>query len=223
MLGSGSSILHYQIMDSAASGIVLKDTDGDSSGESLISGEGSTTVSFDVIIPQGQTLYSGTYTDQVTISMYRVRRDSFRVQDTAVMVITASVSESLAVSVAEAGGTFESGRSNVTLDFGSLSEGNSAVLDLIVRSSVNYSVGLESAGGGRMVSAISGETSSVPYTLEADGSLLVLESGVVEIAAGTGPTPAAGDRVSLFFEIGDPSGATSGIYEDALTIVVTTR
>jgi len=107
------------------------------------------------------------------------------------------------------------------LDFGTLTTGLEQAVDLLVRANLDYTVTVDSMNRGVMEIIDGGDGSTVPYTLRVDGSARSLNSGSAAVVNGSGPTDLSGQRHTFSFQVGETAGATSGVYQDNLTIIVT--
>jgi spore coat protein U-like protein len=228
--GPGGSSLQYQILTSISDGTVVKDLDGAPDGSGLIEGSipisfGRTTVTdtFDVIVYQGQLRIPGTYTDTVTLTLYATDDTPSPSVEEAIVPIAIFVDPFVELSIVDPGGGFDADADNVILDFGSLTEGLRRSLDLLIRGNVDYVVTVDSMNGGVMGMIPATYDDAVPYTLEVDGTPRDLSQGTTQVLTGNGPTSLGGNRHTLEFEIGTVAGATSGTYEDNLTITVTAQ
>lgn len=224
LTGPGGTTLSYQLLDSVATGTVVKDLDGQADGSALIvvtTSGGSATEPFDFIVYQGQLVPPGSYADLVTLSAYRGNDGGGGLEDTATMPISVIVNAYVSLSVVGVGGAFDAAQDTAVVDFGPLTQGTLRELDLLVRANVDYAVGVESSNAGALALVAPSDGSTVPYAFLVDGITVPLGTGQTQVASGSGPTSLAGDRYRLGFEIGDPAGATSGAYEDNVTITVT--
>ncbi|MFW5642654.1 MAG: hypothetical protein ACOCYQ_01380 [Alkalispirochaeta sp.] len=228
--GPGGSSLQYQILTSVSDGTVVKGLDGAPDGSALITGSipislGRTTVTdtFDVVIYQGQLRTPGTYTDTVTLTLYANNDTADPYVEETPVPISVYVAPFVELSIVDPGGGFDADADNVLLDFGSLVEGLRRSLDLLIRGNVDYVVTVDSMNRGVMAMIPATYDDAVPYTLEVDGAPQDLSGGTSQVLSGSGPTPLGGNRHTLEFEIGTVEGATSGTYEDNLTITVTAQ
>lgn len=213
--------LTYFLRDAAGRDIV--DAGGAPDGSGLITGaggQGRFAFEYLLVIPQGQAVAAGTYTDVVTATLYR--DGTATVDDTADFTITITVSDTVAVAVTNPGGTYESGTTAYPLNLGVLDTGVSSSADLIVRANVGYAVSVESTNAGTMVDSTAPVQTPIPYTLAVNGTPYALDAGVVEVASSGSATTLTGDRWVLSFTVGDVSAAEYGSYADTLTVVVTT-
>jgi len=230
MVGSGGSLMYYGIYNDGTNRNILKDlsTQPDSSevltGTFAINDNTSQEVSFVVILDRDQFPLAGNYLDEVTIGLYGgtpENPETLNPIETAVMSISAVMDPVMEMSLVPEGTSFDAGRSELTLDFGTLFNGQTRNADLLVRSNSNYSVLLRSNNSGRMPIRDTADTSVVPYSLSVNGSLLDLGSGTDQTAIPTGtPSTENGTRYKLSVVIGDFGMASEGTYSDVLTITL---
>ncbi len=231
LTGPGGATMAYQLVNPLEDNAVVKDLSGASDGSGLIAdsirggGPAGRTVSvpFDLMVPAGQVLAAGTYIDTVTLSLYKGLTGQDGLRDQAVIPISLVVPPFVSVSVVDTGGVFDPAANQAHLDFGALRQGDARSLDVLVRTNVDYQVSIESMHRGFMAILATGDDSLVPYTLEVDGIPRDLSSGAAPIGSGSGPSATVGNRYGLTFAIGEVGDATSGDYEDNLTVIVTAR
>jgi spore coat protein U-like protein len=224
LTGPAGRLLQYQFLDSRANGMVIKDLNGAPDKSGLLTGTtvfNQQTKTFDLLVYQGQLVPPGQYNDMVTVTVYTYDGSAPGITDQKPMQVSVSVSPFVSLSVVNTGGSFDPGSDNLILDFGVLSAGVSRSLDVLVLANIDYTVTVDSANNGVMTLIPAGDGSYVPYTMAVDGTPQSLSSGTAQVLSGTGPTPLSGYRHTFDFEIGDPLDATSGTYEDNLTITVT--
>jgi spore coat protein U-like protein len=224
--GPGGTVLSYQIFDTVASGVIVKDLDAAPDGSGLLTGRtffNDSPQNFDVIVYQGQLVPPGVYSDLVTLSVYDSSDGTPTISDQEPLPISVTVAPFVSIAVVDTGGLFDPASDNILLDFGSLALGVQRSLDLLVVANIDYVVTVDSTNQGALALLPPGDGSTVPYTFEVDGIFQNLSSGTAQVLNGSGPTPLAGNRHTFAFEIGDPTGATSGVYEDNLTITVTAQ
>jgi spore coat protein U-like protein len=232
---AGGAVMYYNIYDNAASRNILKDLSAQPSSSQVLTDSftaaeggagGGTTheLSFTVILDPNQFPLAGQYQDLITIEMYAgtpAAPEPGGPVDTTELNITAQMDSVMELSVVPDGALFDSARTSLTLDFGVMYPGTGRDADLLVRANSSYSVSISSANGGIMPIQDATDTSTVPYTLTANGAQLDLSAGTdVLIASGAGPTTENGDRYDLRVVIGEYGMATEGTYMDSLSITV---
>ena len=232
LTGPGGATLQYQLTDPLADGRVVKDLDAPAGAGTLIYGSirggGNSpreeTHPFALISAPGQYVPAGDYTDTVTVSAYNGNPGEGAPVQEAPMLVRLTVPAIVGISVVSRGEPFDMTFANpFPLSFGVLEQGRNEEVDVVVQTNVNYSLTVNSPNSGVMVLRdAAGDNSVVPYTMRVNGSLENLGAGSVEIATGSA-TNVGGDRYNLFFEIGNTLDATSGTYEDNLTVTVTAQ
>lgn len=228
--GAGNT-LSYQFVDSAVTrNIILDNANAQTDQDALIgsfSGPGQQEQPFDVIVPSGQFPPPGQYSDSPRMVVYEgtVGTGSiFSAQFYGPIDVNVTVPSFVQLSLVDAGAPYSAAQVDYMMDFGVLSAGMSRQVDLVVRSNETFGVSLESANGGAMAIQSAGDGSTVPYQLSVDGSPIDLSGGLpVPILDAVGPTDLAGRRYQISVEIQDFGFATDGVYEDAVTVVVTAQ
>lgn len=226
LAGPGGTVLSYQIFDTVASGVIVKDLDAAPDGSGLLTGTtffNDSPQNFDVIVYQGQLVAPGVYSDLVTLTVYDSSDGAPTTTDQEPLPISVTVAPFVSIAVVDTGGLFDPASDNILVDFGSLALGIQRSLDLLVVANIDYVVTVDSTNQGSLALLPPGDGSTVPYAFEVDGITQDLSGGSAQVLTGSGPTPLAGNRHTFTFEIGDPTGATSGVYEDNLTITVTAQ
>ncbi|MFP4643823.1 MAG: spore coat protein U domain-containing protein [Spirochaetales bacterium] len=218
--------LEYQIFDE--NGQILGDlgSQGTRIG-GAISANTTQTLPVDVeVFPADEHIPpAGKYDDTVTVRAYDSDGGVGLSEDWEIAVV---VPMSVQLALAPPGGSFDSGSSSFTADFGTLSDGAQEQVDVIVRSNTPYSVRIESDNEGALAHTSSkGESeTSIQYQLEAEGAdgimrPVALSSGGAQDAVGIGgATGATGRRHELLFEVPEVGGAMSGEYQDVLFVTV---
>lgn len=142
-------------------------------------------------------------------------------EDTKTITFRTKAESSVDLSLVNTGGAFNISDTTQTVDFGALVSGASLAYDTMIRSNDGYVVTLQSQNSQKMQHA--GIPSGlVPYSLTMNGSAVNLSPGtVVQAAAATGTTPAAGNRLPTVFTVGALTGTEpAGNYEDVITVTV---
>ncbi len=223
-MASGASRLNYQLYVTSALTYVLKAPPTATASE-IITGRPDhpqqtvIPLSFTLYIPPSQLVPPGTYTDQITVSIYRTYDDTSAPQDTRTITVTAVVAAAVALAVVPSGSSFSSSASQ-SLNFGTLTTGRSLGCDLLVRKNTGCNISFSSRNGGVMKLMSSPETDQVPYTCTVNGSLLNLASPA-QISLPSGVSLSQdGSRLPVEVTIGSVGGATAGNYQDEITITV---
>jgi len=141
---------------------------------------------------------------------------------TQAVSVSITVPALIDLSLVPTGGSFNPAATVATMDFGILSMGEVRSTDLLVRSNASFAVSLQSQNGGKMTNNITGDTSTVPYTLQFSSAPVALPAGTpTTVVASAPPTSAGGTRYPIQVTIGDFGMATAGAYQDNITITVT--
>ena len=219
--------LTYQIMDNVASRNTLEDLSVNPpiqnvlSGTNPASGVQQLTSNFVVALPAGQLPNAGTYVDSVNVGLYSGSPTGTNTaQTTQTMSLSFTVPKIAELSLVPVGSPFAPGSTSSLMDFGMLTQGTSRGVDLLVRANSSYQVALQSQQGGVLAITTAGDTSTIPYTLQFNGSPLSLAAGVPNMAISAGP-PTTGARYPITVVIGNVGNATEGTYQDNITITVT--
>lgn len=228
VLSNAGSTLDYQVYDDPVSRTIIKDLTTSPSDAEVLWGyaEENTgwlpkrvNVPFLLEIPAGQLLVSGTYSDSLTISLYSGTISSPTLESTATMTVTGPVANSLSLALVDPGASFPfSPRTDRVMDFGELIPGLQSSLDLLVEANCAFTVALESENNGFLANTAPADGSLIPYVLEF-ASTPVDFSGGGPVQVATSP----GFRYPVLVTIGDIGLATSGTYEDVVTITVTAQ
>lgn len=145
-------------------------------------------------------------------------------EDTKTITFRAKAESSVDLSLVDTGGAFNIGDGVQTVDFGTLSSGESLAYDTMVRSNDGYIVTLQSQNSQNMKHT-NIPSALVPYTLTLSGNALDLSAGnAVEAVSSGNITPVLGDRLPTVFTVGALSGAEpAGDYQDVITVTVSAQ
>lgn len=224
-LKSGANRLNYQMYTTSGMNYVLKAPTVATANEvisgSLVGQAGQVLpLSFVFYIPPGQVVPPGSYTDQLTISIYNAYNSVGSPYDTRTISVTAVVAAGAAVSIVPTGSSFNSSNPQLTLNFGALSLGQNQSCDVLIKQNNNCTVYYSSANNGVLKQVPTPTADQIPYTCVVFGSALDLtHSGSLPLPSGVSPGP-DGNRYPLTVTIGDPSNASAGTYQDQITITV---
>jgi spore coat protein U-like protein len=223
-MASGPNRLNYQLYTSSARSYVLEAPPAANSSE-VISGISFAAygtvipLSFTFYIPPGQLVPAGTYTDQVSVRIYRFYNDTAAPQDSRTVTITAVVVPAAVLSVVPAGSGFSSSTSQ-DLDFGELTLGESLGCDLLIKKNTGCNITFSSLNRGVMKGIPTPTADAVPYACTVNSSLINLATpALVTLPSGVSPAP-NGVRLPVSITVGDPSNAAAGDYQDEITITV---
>lgn len=229
-LSTGSDDLTYQIYDDLTNRAVIKDLSASPGTDEVIWGHAEAydnwlprivTVPFFLEIPAGQLLAAGTYSDSLTINLYSGTIAAPVLESSATLSITGPVANTISLSLVDPGGDrplFGGGNTTRVMDFGELVPGLEGATDLLVEANCAFTIALQSDNDGFLAHTDPGNPSLIPYELQFDSSPVDFSPGG-PIVVGTSP----GFRYPIIVTIGDLGTATSGTYEDVVTITVTAQ
>jgi spore coat protein U-like protein len=177
-------------------------------------------LSFIFSVPSGQVVPPGTYTDQVTFSVYPAY-DSVGIPDTTVTItFSATVAADAAVAVVPPGGAFSGAGSQLLLDFGALQTGQNKSCDVLIQQNSSCIVSYSSANGGVLKQLSAASADQIPYSVSVSGMNFDLaQPHNVTLPAGVSPQP-NGNRYPLIVTIGAVNNAAAGTYQDEITISI---
>jgi spore coat protein U-like protein len=224
-LSSGGSRLNYQLFTTSGMNYNLKAPPSAQANEVLsgsVPGPGGQVIplSFVFFIPPGQVVPPGTYTDQVTISIYDAYDSVGSPQATRTITISAVVVAGAAMSIVPTGGPFNSSRPQYTLNFGTLSTGQQQSCDVLIKQNNNCTLYYSSANRGVLQQVPVPTTDQIPYSCMVAGAMLDLsQAGSLSLPPGISPG-SDGARYPVNITIGNVGNASAGTYEDQITITV---
>lgn len=229
LLSTGTDDLTYQLYNDPVSRTVVKDLTTSPSDTEVLWGSAPTNsgwlpqrvdVPFVLEIPAGRLLGSGTYSDSLTVSVYTGSPASPTLQSNATLTVSGPVANSISLALVDPGASYPlfGAQTDRAMDFGELLPGLQSALDLLVEANCAFSVALDSANGGALANTDPADSATIPYTLEFASAVVDLSGGnPVQVA--TSP----GFRYPIVVTIGDLGFASSGTYEDVVTITVTAQ
>lgn len=229
---AGGGTLNYNAYTTAGKASVLKDESA-GAGERIngsfgIVAVGATnTHSFYWSVDPLQVVAAGAgyFQDSVTLSLYqeKVLSNNYVLADSKTITFRAIADSSIDLSLVDSGGTFSASDTTQTVDFDTLTSGETLNYDTLVRSNDGYSITMQSANGQVMKhQSASAVSSAVPYAVSFGGAGADLSSGgAVTVRTHSGTTPATGDRLGTSFTVGTLTGAEApGHYSDVITVTV---
>ncbi|HTJ00005.1 MAG TPA: spore coat protein U domain-containing protein [Dongiaceae bacterium] len=223
-LRSGSYDLNYQLFTTSAMNYQWKAPTTATANE-VLSGQSANKaqtipLSFVFYVPPGQVVPPGTYTDTVSVRIYPAYNSTGSPYDSRTITLKVTVAADAAISIVPTGGAFNSSSPNLTLDFGTLSAGQTKNCDVLVKQNNNCTVYFSSDNSGylKRVPATSGD--QIPYTAIAAGAAVNLaQTGQAALPAGIPASP-DGNRYPITVTIGNFDGVTAGTYQDRITLTV---
>lgn len=217
-IGGGGEQLRYEIVDE--SGQVLENT---TRGRDRLKGRlrrNETEIELLVrfVVPSGQTVPAGDYSERLTLRLFD-QRGGGRLVDEAGLTLRTQVASLAEINLAQQPGLdFDSGRSYDQVDFEELETGESRAIVLRVRSNASYRLSLSSENSGVLVRDGSGGADRIGYSAQLDGDPVTLNAPVLLLR----DPLAVGAVEELIFNvvIGDVGEARAGRYADMITVFV---
>jgi spore coat protein U-like protein len=227
-LVSGVNTLNYQLYTSSTMTDVLEapltaNANQVISGSSSASGGTIIPLSFTFFIPPNQRVAPGTYTDQITISIFNSYNDAGAPQDTRTITFTAVVAPIVNICLVPAGAGFSSTSSSQTLDYGMLSQGQVRGCDLLALQNTGCSIAFTSANHGVLSTTPPSTSAQVPYAFTVNGNALDLAQTANFSLPPTVSVTQDGTRLPISVTIGAIGNAPAGAYSDNVTITVTVQ
>lgn len=122
------------------------------------------------------------------------------------------------MSIVDTGAPFALSDTTQTLDYGSLTTGESLDCDLMLMYNSGYVISMSSLNNQRLKNTTS--ANYIPYSMTLDGLSVPLTSVSQVVKSGTGSSLAAGTRLRVVGTIGSIAGAPNGTYNDTVSISV---
>ena len=177
-------------------------------------------LSFVFYVPPGQVVPPGTYTDQVTFSVYPAYNSTGNPDVTQTITLSVVVAAGAAISIVPTGGAFNSAAPQLTLDFGALQAGQMKSCDVLIQQNNNCTVNYSSLNKGVLKQIPTPTADQIPYTLTASGlSIALTGPGSITLPSGVSPQP-NGNRYPVTITIGSLANPAAGTYQDQITISV---
>jgi spore coat protein U-like protein len=217
--------MEYFVCDSVVRRTALKDLSFGHSAEvirgSFSGRETEKELSCVIVLPAGQALPPGRYTDALRVNLYKGTPEKHELSDSKSLAISIPVEATTELSLGPAGAGFDAKSTFRALNFGQVVRGKALDVDLRVRSNAGYSITIESENGGHMKNVDMQEGSILPYELRVGGKSIAIKAPHISKVKQKRQGDTNGDRHPLQFSIGDTAGATAGTYRDNITITVT--
>lgn len=221
----GLEELAYQLYDSAGQTNVLKALPDATAGEVLsgtfaTAGRETQDLTYYAVIPARQVVPPGTFEDNVTLTLYEGTVASYFERDSAAVRLRAGINGEVEVCIG-CFAAFDPAAQSHQMDFGELTEGETATTHTRARGNAGYVLTL--ASGNRGVMQHLTESTEVPYVLAVNGAAADLSGPRVDVAQTTTPTGIDGDLFEFLVTIGTTALAAAGDYEDHITVTVTAK
>jgi hypothetical protein len=170
-----------------------------------------------VSVGDGQVVGPGTYTDRLTLGLYRAAGTGYTKVADAPLTVTISVNSQMTLAVAGGG-------RKTTLNFGDFVDGATRSVNLLAYSNQGFRLVVRSDNAGVMkpidrVALAEGQW-RVPYTIAVNRSGPVDLSRHRAISLGQGATAKSGLAIPIDVQIGSTKGQRAGIYRDVITVAI---
>jgi hypothetical protein len=177
-------------------------------------------LSFLFFVAPGQVVPPGTYTDQITFSVYPAYNSTGAPDITQTITFSVVVGAGAAISIVPTGSSFNSAAPQLTLDFGTLQTGQAKSCDVLILQNNNCTVNYTSANKGVLKQIPTPTADQIPYTLSASGlNIDLTQPGSITLPSGVSPQP-NGNRYPLIITIGTLGNPAAGTYQDQIIISV---
>lgn len=172
------------------------------------------TITLKVKVPAGLIAPAGSYTDTMTLRLYRKNGPQLGADRT----VNAGALVEARAQVNIAGASSSWGAWSVDeLDFDTLTQGETRSARVQVRATTGVTIKVDSQNDGVMKHTVLG-SASVPYQLKLNGNALSL-GGVAEVNVAP-PISLDGGSYPMVVTVGDVSGRPAGRYKDLLIVTV---
>ena len=217
------SYIRYQFFNSAQCLSPIKALPEAQTGQDVIpiflSDTASTPIGFNVywIVPPGQVVPPGVYTDVVTLTAYEgTIEGSYPVQvlDSLQVKLSITVTETLSYRIQIEGLQNDSDK----IEFGRLKEGKQKHALIVVYTNVPYRLTLSSQYKGRLKYRAPDVLSFLPYTIDLAAQRLTWLTPATASLSKPAASSSSGDRYPLTCTIGKTTSFFSGLYLDKLSI-----
>lgn len=176
-------------------------------------------VTLRVKINAGLIAPAGTYSDVLTLRLYRTGTGPLVQVGTDRTATAGALVEARAqVNIAGTSGTFGVPFALNSIDFGTLTTGSTKSAIVQVRATAPVSISVTSQNTGKLKHKVLTADPGVPYTMQLDGAAVNL-SGPSSLNRSP-PITLDGINYPMSLQIGDVTGRPAGNYQDTLTINV---
>lgn len=169
----------------------------------------------------------GTYTDQVSVNVYRSGMNSnwAYYEFTRMLPVTIYVPKTVNISLVDSGSPIDLNSTFKNLDFGNLETNESKSFDLMVASNAGFRISLSSLNNGKLKNNTNANY-VINYSLKLNGNTINLSNSAsipVLVATGSGVTGNNGVRLPFNVRIGSVDEEQWGDYQDYITITAATN
>lgn len=222
----GGDLYPMQFYTNAARNVVLKSITEATTSADVISGKfiGNSKTDivsyyYPVLLPNA-SIPAGPYLDGFKISLYEGTFASHQLSATVTNNVNFKYTKGdyVDMSLVKAGDPFALNDTTETLDYGSLTTGESLECDLVLMYNSGYVVSMSSLNNSRIKNTVS--ANYISYSMTLDGSPITLTNLPQVVKSGTGSSITNGTRLRIVGTIGNVAGAPNGTYTDTVSISV---
>lgn len=231
ILSAGANTLNYNLAPNASHNNTLKDVNDRLNDNEIITGSFGTdsgplfrNSKFFGRLTLPNNPSSGFYSDTVNVKLYELVGSTYILRQTKPLNLFYNVPDIISLSITERGGGFDPNSTNRVLNFGTLSQGQTQGVDVVIQTSAGYILNVSSLNNGRLKHNQGNYFAG--YSLTANSSPINLSNSSttpVNISSGCGNHPSDGFRFQFDFQINNVSNLPAGNYQDILTVTVTTN
>lgn len=161
----------------------------------------------------------GSYESTFTLRLYSGNLTGrYTLEDTDTFRLSHRLEKRIDLSLVSPGSPFDAGATAKTLDFGELTTGKEQSFDLVLKFNAGYKIRISSQNGGYLRSRAS--KAGIGYSLFLNNVGVAMAGSSDVILAGSGTSPAGGQRFGGRVRIGKVENAQAGTYADAVTFTV---
>jgi len=167
---------------------------------------------------------AGNYKDNFTVRLYRGTISSYTFIDSRLISANYNAPKKADISVIPTGQPFSVTNTTETLNFGTLSTGDTKSADIRIKTNAGYSLYASSLNNGALKHL--SLNSFISYTANFAGVAASLSGSAAIpklVKQENGDSPANGFLIPANITIGNTSGAQSGSYSDTITLTIQTR
>lgn len=225
-ISHGTDLYPIQFYTTSARNVVLKSINEASVATDVITGKfiGNSKANiinfyYPVLLPNA-TVPPGPYLDGFKISIYEGTINNHLLSASATNNVNFKYTKGdyVDMSLVNTGAAFALSDTTQTLDYGSLTTGESLDCDLVLMYNSGYKISMSSFNDSRIKNTVS--ANYIPYSMTLDGVSIALTSISQVVKSGIGSSPDAGTRLRIVGTIGNVAGAPNGTYTDTISISV---
>lgn len=234
LLQSTSGTLPYNLYkESSHTNIIKEFPDISSTSEVIIgifpknSSLTTLTVSYYSLLPavaDDTAIPPGSYSDSITAKLYKGNgSNDNNLEESSSFNITTNIPKEIDLSLVNTGAPFDLNDTDESIDFGSLSPGQTNSFDIRVVTNAGYDISFSSANNGKLKHI--DLTDTIDYIVNVNASPVDLSSSSsfpVTVGSGGGISPVGGNTLNVQVQIGSFSNKSAGNYQDHITIEAAT-